>query len=241
MNKPTKKDVIYWIIIGVLVIAVITVSVLWGVTAKKKKEAEDPSYYEKKCASFAVQNTNLSQGQIVFIGDSITDFYPLDTYYSNLPLATYNRGIAGDVTSGVYRRLKTSLFDIAPSKIVLLIGINDINIGQTVEGIVVNYTSILQEIKENLPSAQVFCISVLPMNETVKAYGVDLDTATARIKALNDNILTLAGKQGYTYVELFSHLADENDHLLASYSDDGLHLNANGFAIWTSVLKPYLE
>ena len=241
MIKPTKKDVIYWIIIGVLVIVIITVSVLWGVTAKKKKEAEEPSYYETKCASFAVQNTNLSQGQIVFIGDSITDFYPLDKYYSDLPLATYNRGIAGDVTSGVYRRLKTSLFDIAPSKIVLLIGINDINIGQTTEGIVANYSSILQEIKENLPSAQVFCLSVLPMNKIASALKIDVAAGTERVKALNDQILTLAGKNDYTYVDLFSHFADEDDRLLAEYTSDGLHLSPAGYTVWTNVLKPYLE
>ena len=241
MIKPTKKDVIYWIIIGVLVIAIVTVSVLWGVSAKKGNGSEAPSYYETKCASFAVQNTNLSKGQIVFIGDSITDLYPLDQYYSDLPLATYNRGIGGDVTAGVLARLKLCLYDVAPSKIVLLIGINDINSGVPSDTIVQNYATILQSIKENLPTTQVFCLSVLPMNKTVEAYGVDLAAATARIKALNDSILTLAGRQGYTYVELFSHLADENEELFASCSNDGLHLNANGFAIWTNVLKPYLE
>ena len=241
MTKPTKKDVIYWIIIGVLVIAIITISVLWGVSAKKQKEAAEPTYYEKKCASFAVQNTNLSKGQIVFIGDSITDFYPLDTYYADLPLATYNRGIGGDVTAGVLARLQVCLYDIAPSKIVLLIGINDINSGVPSDKIVENYAAILTSIKQNLPSTQVFCLSVLPMNKTVEAYGVNLSAATARIKALNDSILTLAGKQGYTYVELFSHFADDNEQLFATCSDDGLHLNAAGFAIWTNVLKPYLE
>ena len=35
-------------------------------------------YYNNKCLSYSVQNVNLAKGQIVFVGDSITDLYVLD-------------------------------------------------------------------------------------------------------------------------------------------------------------------
>ena len=38
MKKPTKKDIIYLAIIVVLVAALVTVSVLWGIAANKKDE-----------------------------------------------------------------------------------------------------------------------------------------------------------------------------------------------------------
>lgn len=237
MKKPQKKDIIYLSVILLLVVALVTVSVLWAVGSRPKEE----SYYDKKCASFAVQNTNLTKGQIVFIGDSITDYFPLDGYFADLPQATYNRGIGGDTTSGVLARLKVSLYDLAPAKIVLLIGINDINGGVADEVILSNYRNILLSIKTNLPTAEVNCVSILPMNEVVTAYGVNLPTALRRIKALNEEIRIAAEGSGYRYVDLYSSVRDEREQLTEGFSDDGIHLNADGYAVWASVIKPFLQ
>ena len=199
----------------------------------------EKTYYEQKCQSFEVQNFNLSKGQIVFIGDSITDLYPLDSYYSDLPLAVYNRGIAGDRTDGVIDRLKVSLYDIAPSKIVLMIGINDINSGRNNDEIISNYTKILAGIKQNLPNTQVFCMSVLSVKKEFEQY-FDLTIIIPQIKDLNTKIENLAQNYSYTYLDLFSLTIDQNNYLIDGYSDDSIHLNSNGFNVWTNLVKPYL-
>ena len=244
MKKLALKDILYLVAIIILLIALIIVSVLYGLECTKKNtdnESEVQNYYDMKCSAFELENYNFSKGQIVFIGDSITDGYPLDNFYGDLALRTYNRGISGDVTSGVYRRLKLSLFDLAPTKIVLMIGINDINLGLTNDEIMINYTSIIDDIKTNLPSADVTCLSVLPMNSIVEQYGVDLAKATAQIKDLNGRIKTFVEGKGYRYIDLFTHFADENDHLITTYSNDGLHPNNAGYVVWTNVLKPVLN
>ena len=244
MKKLALKDILYLVAIIILLIALITVSVLYGLECTKKNtdnESEVQNYYDMKCSAFELENYNFSKGQIVFIGDSITDGYPLDNFYGDLALRTYNRGISGDRTSGVYRRLKISLFDLAPTKIVLMIGINDINLGLTNDEIMINYTSIIDDIKTNLPSADVTCLSVLPMNSIVEQYGVDLAKATAQIKDLNGRIKTFVEGKGYRYIDLFTHFADENDHLITTYSNDGLHPNNAGYVVWTNVLKPVLN
>ena len=74
----TKKDVIYLSIIAVLIIAVLVVGLVLGIEPKKSAEVLMQEYYDNKCSSFATQNANLSKGQIVFLGDSITDLCPLD-------------------------------------------------------------------------------------------------------------------------------------------------------------------
>ena len=40
-------------------------------------------YYNQKCEAYRMENAYLSKGQIVFIGDSITDLYHLDDYYAD--------------------------------------------------------------------------------------------------------------------------------------------------------------
>ena len=228
------KDIIYLSIIFAL-----TISLFLAIYIPLAKPGI--TYYGRKCQSFKVQNANLSQGQIVFIGDSITDLYPLDDYYYDLSLATYNRGIGGDVTGGVLNRLQVSLFDLSPSKIVLMIGMNDINGGKTNEQILNNYNQILNQIKTNLPLASVYCMSILPLNEKLLQYvSLDLSVINLRAKNLNDQIQAYAQTLGYNYVDLSSHVQKENGCMDDIFTDDGIHLNANGFALWASILKPIL-
>ena len=113
--------------------------------------------------------------------------------------------------------------------------------GQTNEGIMANYTGIVEGIKTNLPDADLICLSVLPMNSIIEQYGINLDSATAQIKDLNLKIKALAESNNYRYIDLFSYFADENAHLISDYSNDGLHPNMAGYTVWTNVLKPYLQ
>ena len=207
----------------------------------EQKQSQDyfKEYYDKKVAAFAVENANYAKGQNVFIGDSITDLYHLDEYYSDLDKATYNRGIGGDTTIGVLNRLDVSLYQIVPSNIVLMIGINDINSGYLEDDIIARYTSILDNIKSNLPSSKLFVMSILPMHDAMQGY-IDLNKNTEIIISINSKIKLLAEERSYQYMDLFSLVKDEDNHLIKAYSDDGIHLNDAGFRVWTDLVKPVL-
>ena len=165
----------------------------------------------------------------------------MDNYYTDLSLATYNRGIGGDTTLGVLKRLDVSLFDITPSKIVLMIGINDINGGRTNQEVFDSYKEILNKIKENLPTTQVYCMSLIPICDSILEYiSIDLNQRNNQIMQFNQMIEPLVGEYGYTYLNLYELVETSNHCLQNELTDDGLHLNANGFEIWTNLLKPYL-
>ena len=42
-------------------------------------------------------------------------------------------------------------------------------------------------------------------------------------------------------MDLFTLVADGDNHLIRGYSDDGIHLNYAGLAVWTDLIKPYLD
>lgn len=222
------------LLVGALITALVSINT-------KEAEQQDyfQEYYNNKVAAFSVENANYAKGQNVFIGDSITDLYHLDEYYSDLDKATYNRGIGGDTTIGVLDRLDVSLYQIAPSNIVLMIGINDINCGYLEDDIVARYTSILDNIKSNLPSSKLFVMSILPMHDSMPDY-VDLDKNTAIIISINSKIKVLAEDRSYQYMDLFSLVKDDNNRLIKAYSEDGIHLNDAGFRVWTDLVKPVL-
>ena len=183
---------------------------------------------------FVRENPSLKTGQVVFIGDSITAKYKLGSHYRKAELECYNRGISGDTTDWLITRLDVSLFDIRPSKIVLMIGTNDINAGKTPDEIAANYNMILTLISQELPSAKVICVSIIPQN---KEYSVDARENNVRIQSTNERIEALAKEFGYDYVDLYSHMTDGEGLLRRGYSSDGLHLSRRGYRVWTRVMK----
>ena len=237
-----KSRIVIWVLAVVAVVLLAAVIVLTCLLVQKKSQKEANLYYDSKCQSYAVQNQNLAKGQIVFIGDSITDLYVLDDHYADLPLAVYNRGIGGDTTDGVLGRLQVSVFDLAPSKVVLMIGTNDVNGGVDNDVILQRYERIIDSIFAALPEVELYCMSVIPQNKQLETYSsVRVEKTTQVIRQLNPQIQALAEEKGATYLDLFSLLADENHHLIEAYSDDGLHLNVAGLEVWTGLLKPYLQ
>ena len=233
-GKLNIKKIIIISIITILSLVVILLAALLLI-----KEKND--YYFEKCESFEVQNFNLSDGQIVFIGDSITDLYLLDDYYSDLDLACYNRGISGDFTLGVLNRLEVSVFDLNPSVIVLMIGTNDINGGRSVDALINSYKMIIDKIYEKLPNVTLYCMSIIPQNKDLEEYTeLNVDNNNTKVIEANIEISKLCQENNIAYLDIYSKLLDENNYLDKKYSDDGIHLNANGFQVWTELLKPYL-
>lgn len=236
-RKLSLKDIIYISSTVLLVGGLVTTSVL--LTIKKNVEYSQ-DYFDKKVAQFTMENANFSKGQIVFIGDSITDLYHLDDYYQDLPLRTYNRGIGGDVTGMLLKRIQVSLYDLEPTKVVLMIGINDINGGVSTDTILKNYNDILSGIKTKLPSTKVYTMSILPINNDVPGY-IDVKKSTERILSINEEIKEMASNYSYQYMDLFSLVKDDGNHLKKEYSLDGIHLSEQGFVTWTNLIKPELK
>src|SRR5689334_1895251 len=64
------------------------------------------------------------QNRVVFMGDSITDLWKLDQYFSGKPYV--NRGIGGQTTPQMLVRMYPDVIDLKPAAMVLLAGTNDV-------------------------------------------------------------------------------------------------------------------
>ena len=186
MKNKNDRIIILTLLSIIIILAVSVVILALRSGEQPDKRTDMQKYYDSKCQSYSIQNANLAKGQIVFIGDSITDLYILDDHYADLPLACYNRGIGGDTTLGVLSRLKVSLFDLNPSVVVLMIGTNDINGRLEVDGILERYEQIIDEINANLPDAQLYCMSIIPQNTQIEESG-HIKIAETTPKIINAN------------------------------------------------------
>jgi lysophospholipase L1-like esterase len=185
-------------------------------------------HYEQKSDFYS--HYPIHPGDIVFMGDSITDGARWHELFPDLPMK--NRGINGDTVSGVFRRIGITL-EGKPAAIFILIGTNDLPwfMFDNDEKILKTYAAILQRCKEQSPETKVFIQSILPRHHRY----------AKRIQAINAHLKLFAESCGCTFIDLFPHLSDSDGGLLDHLTNDHLHLMAQGYAIWVEILTPYLE
>jgi lysophospholipase L1-like esterase len=175
----------------------------------------------------------------ILAGDSISLWFPPEL----LPPGTtwLNQGISGEVSDGLFRRLKL-WDDLKPDAVFVMIGINDLLRGTDDQTVLDNYSQILRDIREHHPDATVVVQSILPHGgEEATWEGRDrlLEVPNDRIRELNRELQNLADTEGAKYLDLFSLFTNDQGNLRSELSTDGLHLNEQGYWVWRSALQVY--
>jgi lysophospholipase L1-like esterase len=201
---------------------------------------------KQRLANFLMLNRLAEKNAIVLLGDSIMEGFPiLELYRSQTPI--YNRGVAGDTTHNVMNRLQESIFDLQPAKVFLLIGTNDLEQEKdgSVEEIADRIEKICVSIHTNLPTTRIYLLSVFPVNPSNRLTLMGQSMVGSRnngaIQALNALLRQAASRLGIPYIEIFPLLTDQEGNLQIEYTNDGLHLNVDGYYVVLSVLVEYLS
>src|ERR1700734_2957120 len=75
-------------------------------------------------ANAALAPPAANESRVIFIGDSITDYWKLPDYFPGKPYI--NRGIDGQTTPEMLVRFRQDVIDLHPKVLVVLAGTNDI-------------------------------------------------------------------------------------------------------------------
>jgi lysophospholipase L1-like esterase len=187
-------------------------------------------YYHKKAHFESLPNT---EDEIIFLGNSITDGCEWSELFQDLRIK--NRGISGDNTEGVLYRLR-EVTDSKPLKIFIMIGINDLSQGLSLTQILYNYENIIKSIKSMTPKTKVYVQSILPINPEFSHYKT-IRGKTQEIIDLNSDLQKLAQINNVEFIDLFSVFNDGAKHLDKKYTQDGLHLNGEGYLLWKKTIE----
>ena len=181
------------------------------------------------------QEENQTFKKVVLVGDSITEGFKLDQYFPGRPFV--NRGIGSDGIglgqTGILKRLDNSVFDCNPSHLFILIGINDLPHGHSMDTLAAGYRDILTQIKAKLPNVPVSVISVLPCRGRYTYLNPLVLEFNARLKPL-------AAELNYQYLDLHTLLKDDKGELKEEYTGDGLHLKPTAYEIWKTEIDKVL-
>lgn len=188
-------------------------------------------YWDQKTSLFDV--LPIKSDDIVFLGNSITDGGEFAELF-DMPNIR-NRGIRSDVITGVEKRL-TQVTAGHPAKIFLLIGINDVSHGLTVDQLATRYERLVKKIREQSPDTRLYIQSVMPINNDFNRYK-NLKGREKVIPALNKRLQTIATQNGAVYIDLTPALESTPNKLNPKYTNDGLHLNGPGYRAWTRAIQ----
>ena len=188
-------------------------------------------YYDSREKLY--QRLKSNHYDIIFFGNSITERGPWDELIG-IQYKVGNRGIGGDNTYGMKARIQDVVRQ-RPKKIFLMMGINDIGRGISVERIIENYQAIIKQIKQVSPKTKIYLQSVLPLNDRLLT-NKNLIGKSSQIRLLNEQISSLANQHMINYVDIASVLG-ENDVLKEQYTSDGIHVNTRAYIDWVRYLK----
>lgn len=198
--------------------------------------------YEPKIVTRTV--TKYAGGEnIVFVGDSITYQYDLKNYYDD-KYHLVNSGIDGNTTNDVLNNMENRIYRYNPTKVILLIGTNDVPY-KSEEEIVNNIKTIIDNIEKNRPNCEIYLESIYPVNDT-DAEKISHDMVRKRknekITNINKKLKSLAkNEKKVTYINMYDYLLDENGNLKIEYTKEGLHLNNEGYKVVTKVLNENIK
>lgn len=195
----------------------------------KENETEYSKLYKNKIS--AHKKLPVTNKDILFIGDSLTDYFEWNEIFSDFNVK--NRGIAGDDVQGVLNRINPLLAS-KPAKIFLMIGINDLNRKNNVQKTISEYNKLLNRIKSLSPTTNVYVESILPRRSSDSTFNTN-------VISVNKFLYTFSEANKYKYVNLFDSFTDKSGNLDQKYTTDGLHLNAEGYNIWKNKIQDYVS
>jgi lysophospholipase L1-like esterase len=168
------------------------------------------------------------QADLVVFGDSITEWAPWADIFRDVSMV--NRGLAGDTTAGMLRRIDTTL-NVNPKLICFMAGINDLAQGYSVKQAFTNYVEIVDTwLKQGI---KVVVQSTLFVGDSLQG----LNT---QVEELNSQLKRYCHEHGVQFLDVNEVLAP-NGVLLDDFSCDDLHLNAKAYQQWSSLLVPVVH
>lgn len=114
-----------------------------------------------------------------------------------------------------------------PSKVYVLVGLNDLNYGtRSGENVAERIGSIVESLKEAIPSVKVYVVSLLPITQSFEAKS-NVKITQAAIDEANSTLAARATEYGMTFIDIADAFKDESGYLNTDVSTGGYNLNHN--------------
>jgi lysophospholipase L1-like esterase len=212
-----------------------------GISYLKHKLGNPESHTIERSASYRAHLSYFdilpkTQGDIIFIGDSITAGCDWAKLFGDIRIR--NMGIGMDYTEWLLKRLDQVTI-LQPSKVFIMIGTADLNnFYVPIPKIISNYTTVIQRLHQESPSTTIYFQTILPKQGYASTYaGLNDD-----IIELNTRMRELTEQYDFVeYINLYSLFKVDGNQLNPDYTYDGGHLNGKGYLVWKNAIEQYVR
>ncbi len=199
------------------------------------QETLAPARWESTIQEFEKQDkTNPPpQGAVLFVGSSSIRMWPLKHCFPDLPVI--NRGFGGSFVEDSLYYADRIVLPYKPRVIVFYAGDNDIASGKTPEQVFHDFTTFVKKVHEALPKTRIIYIAIKPSIARWKL--ID------KMREANRLIQDFTRKDArLTFVDIDTPMTGPDGRPRRElFLEDGLHLNDEGYALWTSLIQPLLR
>ena len=164
----------------------------------------------------------------LFLGDSLVAD---NNWQLRIPFCkVYNCAVSGSTSQDLLDSLPETARRVpVPAAVLIMVGTNDILAERY--AFVDTIRKIIVQVSTIFPSAEIIITSLLPMNLPFLAE----DT----ISRLNDHIEAVTIQTGCCYLDVHKKFLQSKDRDL--FQDDGVHLTAQAYEIWTRTLLEHVS
>ena len=175
------------------------------------------------------------QAPIVFTGSS--SFRKWESVNKNIPgYPIINRGFGGSTLPDVIRYADDLIFKYHPKQIVIYCGENDLAASDdvTADTVLQRFTTLYHMIREHLPKAHILFVAIKPSPSRMH-----IQPQVIRANMLIKNLL--ATDKLTDFADVYTPMLNADGSMRRElFVADDLHMNEKGYALWMSIIKPYL-
>ena len=197
------------------------------------QQESSPFIEEFRALAIAEARTPPPRDALLFYGSSsIRLWATLAQDFADVPVV--NHGFGGSTLADCIGEMERLVFPIEPRAIVLYAGDNDLDQGAQPGEVLTRFRTFVENVRERLGRVPILFLSVKP--SPIRFWN------SAKIRHTNALIADAICKQG---VEAHMHFLDVFHPMLNDareprrelFDGDGLHMNATGYALWTSLVR----
>lgn len=172
-------------------------------------------------------------GGIVFTGSSSIRLWDLPKSFPDRYLL--NRGFGGSEIADAVHFVETLVLKHQPHTVVFYAGDNDVAHGKNAKTVAADFRAFVAAVHEKLPKTRILYIAIKPSLKRWNLAGTMTEANQAIAKICAESPLL-------EYVDIWQPmLGDDGKPLAKWFVKDGLHLNAEGYELWTGIVREKLK
>lgn len=176
---------------------------------------------------------------ILFTGSSSIRFWE-SLAEDMAPHPVINRGFGGSMIHQVLHYMDQIVLPYRPAAIFLYAGENDIaglvfTRRHSAEEVCENFRAFCRRVHDELPGTPIYYISIKPAKRRQK-FWPEMRRANQLIKSVCDSDRRLH------YIDIVPAMQDDKGQTRGElFRYDGVHMNEQGYAVWTRVIRPVVD